>query len=224
MATIVRKYVLGTPPEGEAGNEFVFRAADATVDRVGDRVFIAGMDTAEFERNPIMLAGHDSSALPVGFWKVWKDGNGADMALMASPVFSASNPLGIQMKGQVAEGSLRTVSVGFTSRNPKPNAYGGLDHTNTKLMEVSFVALPCNPNTVRVKELPEEPPAEDKPAEPTLADVMAALAALAEKVAALSEKAAEPAKEYAPAPEEEKPEKPDDEQDAMKAFCAMFNA
>src|SRR5437764_12951891 len=38
------------------------------VDRMGDIVVTQGLDTKQFERNPIALLSHDSSSWPIGRW------------------------------------------------------------------------------------------------------------------------------------------------------------
>lgn len=233
MTAPVRKHLTlsATPAPASDGGEMVFVASSFTPDRVGDRVDVSKMNLSEFRKNPVMVIQHDTNQLPAGTWKVWVEGTGTSAVLYCSPVFSDSAPMGPTVKSMVTEGTLRAVSIGFLSESPRPNSHGGVDHVATTLTEISLVTVPCHPEAVRIKALPEtEPeaspsvdsePAPAAPAEPTLADLMARLDELAALLAELKAS-------LAPAPEDKAeeipaaPEEPSEEEKSFRSFCAYF--
>ena len=229
--------IFGTLTATSTPGDMVFVASNFHPDRVGDRVDISGMDLGEFQKNAVMLTQHDQGQLPVGKWKTWVEGDGQAAVLYASPIFSEANPMGAQVKGMVEEGSLSAVSIGFISHVSRPNAHGGVDHLKSTLLEISLVSVPCNPEAVRIRSMPETkaeaPETAPEAKEPTMADVMAAMSALAEKVQACMDmyQAEESAEE--PAPEAEakadeptdlpaaQSEEPSEDEEASK-FFALF--
>jgi len=130
------------------GMEFIL--SDETPDRMGDIVMSDGWDTANFERNPVALFGHNSS-FPVG---TWTNISVKDKALRGHLVLA---PKGIsaridEIRGLVEAGVLRAVSVGFRPREsrPLPGDSGGFAFTKNELVEVSLVSIPANPNALAV--------------------------------------------------------------------------
>lgn len=178
----VRKAFIGTEVrKAEDGSKrIVFKASDSTPDRMGERIFVQGMDIAAYEKNPIMQWAHDAKQPAIGTGKVWKEGTGDATALYFEPVF-ADTPRAQEVKALVEQGVVKAVSVGvqiFKVAN-KTNATGGIDMTETSLFEVSLCNVPMNEGTLRVQAVGEE-------------DLAAQIAELRAEVKALREKSAPP--------------------------------
>jgi len=135
-----------------------FVASDESVDRYGDIIRASGWDLSHFKNNPVLLFGHDSSAVPIGkvpeiavegsrliaTTEFRPEGESAD----ADDVYSA-------LKG----GFLSAVSVGFLP-TVKPNYIWAPDDPNhekwptgyefvgQELLELSVVPVPANPQAL----------------------------------------------------------------------------
>lgn len=78
-----------------------FILSDESLNSYGFVVQTAGIDTAQFERNPVMLYMHDRESGVVGRWEnIRKDGT----KLIADAVFDESTELGAKIKKQVDNG------------------------------------------------------------------------------------------------------------------------
>ena len=142
-------------------------ASDDSVDRYGDRILVdgtfaakrygKGWDLAHFVVNPVVMLFHQYNAFPVGTAKVWTDSVGPRKRLRARMTFSSVT--GQTVLDLYREGVMRSVSVGFASKNAyrpetlkEREALGlgpyGVLHCNPELYEVSCVPLPANPGAV----------------------------------------------------------------------------
>ena len=111
-------------------------------DREGDVLEIAGWDTADFNRNPIMLYDHDTGLLPIGsVTRVWFEGN--------KGLFSgnfAKHQFAQDVRQLALDGILRTFSQRFL---PVEWSYieetgFGRRFTKQKLIEISVEPVPAN--------------------------------------------------------------------------------
>ena len=94
-------------PMGADDRALRFTISTGTVDREQDRIALAGWDLANFQRNPVVLWGHDASRLPIG--RAF-DIRIEDAALKASVEFIPSDtPEG----GPFAEAVYRLARTGF---------------------------------------------------------------------------------------------------------------
>jgi HK97 family phage prohead protease len=124
------------------GDKIVFIASDETLDRQGEVVSFDSWDLTNFKKNPVLLVDHDYKVENiVGTARNLKKDGGL-RALTFEPKFHEITPLSQYVKQMVDEGSLSKVSVGFMSRGPMKD--GGI--TINELLEISFVAVPANPN------------------------------------------------------------------------------
>ncbi len=127
-----------------AGIKFI--VSDETLNSHGFIVITAGINTARFERNPIMLYMHERANGVIGRWEnVRKDGN----KLIAEAVFDESTELGAKVKQQVENGFLRSASIGIDNM-----VYEEIDGVKTvtqcDLFEISIVDMPSNENAVKL--------------------------------------------------------------------------
>ncbi len=65
-------------------------------------------------------------------------------------MFSKSNPLGILLADLYDEGMVKTVSVGFIPKQRQEDNSRII--TSAELLELSFVAVPCNPNALSLDQ------------------------------------------------------------------------
>ena len=123
-----------------------FILSDESLNSYGFVVQTAGIDTAQFERNPVMLYMHDRESGVVGRWEnIRKDGT----KLIADAVFDESTELGAKIKKQVDNGFLRCVSIGIDNVTQED-----LNNVQTvvkcRLIEASIVDIPSNANAVKL--------------------------------------------------------------------------
>jgi len=152
-------------------------ASDETIDRSGEAIPVSSWDLSNFQKSPRLLIDHDYSVKSiVGLAENVRSEN---RQLLFEPLFHDITDAARETKEMVEQGFLDTVSVGFMCNQ----AHDG--SMKNELLEISFVAVPCNPNarTLSVKDIgdteakaveafigkTEEP---EKPTEPAPAEEM----------------------------------------------------
>ncbi len=127
-----------------AGIKFI--VSDETLNSYGSVVLTSGINTAKFERNPIMLYMHERDNGVIGRWEnVHKEGKN----LIAEAVFDEDTELGAKVKKQVENGFLRSASIGIDVI--KENVINGIKTiTQCDLFEISIVDIPANENAVKL--------------------------------------------------------------------------
>ncbi|MFH1621081.1 MAG: HK97 family phage prohead protease [Patescibacteria group bacterium] len=152
-------------------------ASDETIDRSGEAIPVSSWDLSNFQKSPRLLIDHDYSVKSiVGLAENVRSEN---RQLLFEPLFHDITDAARETKEMVEQGFLDTVSVGFMRNQTQDGSM------KNELLEISFVAVPCNPNarTLSVKDIgdteakaveafigkAEEPekPAEPAPAEET---------------------------------------------------------
>ena len=123
-----------------------FIVSDETINCYGCIVLTSGINTARFERNPVMYYMHDRDKGVIGRWEnIRKDGT----KLLADAVFDDGTELGAKVKHQVETGFLRTASVGL--ENIKYEEINGVKTiVECDLYEISIVDVPANENAVKL--------------------------------------------------------------------------
>ena len=126
------------------------RLTDDSLNSYGSRILTAGMDTTQYERNPVLLWMHQRGEV-IGYMKEIRTEDGC---ITAEPVFDEASELSKRCKKQWEAGSLRMVSVGIdiveTSESPEVLLPGQKCPTITKsrLFEVSIVDIGANDNAL----------------------------------------------------------------------------
>jgi len=119
-------------------------ASTGVVDRHGESVNPKGWKLDNYLKNPVVLIAHDYRSLPIGkAIKVWVEDEKLQALLQI-----ANTEAGKEVFYLVEGGFLNTVSVGFI-----PTKYGvaGQDQytiMEAELLEISFVAVPANPEAL----------------------------------------------------------------------------
>jgi len=149
-----------TVDSGQTNDGWIIASTPA-VDRQHDRVMPLGIDLTNYQKNPIVIFGHNYSEP----WAVI--GRAADFAidmggLRIKPELreaaSDSDPMHV-IRALWEQNLLRAASIGFQPLEAKPNEHGGLDYTKVELLEISLVPVPANQEAIRmaVKALTETP-------------------------------------------------------------------
>jgi HK97 family phage prohead protease len=103
-------------------------------------------DTRAYERNPVLLLGHDSRSLPIGRVEHVRVEGGSlrGRIVLAS---AKANPIADQVWHSIVEGSLSACSVGFVPGEIRHEKRGGKDVvvlSKNRLLELSVVSIPAN--------------------------------------------------------------------------------
>ncbi len=150
-------------------------ASDETIDRSGEAIPVSSWDLLNFQKSPRLLIDHDYSVKSiVGLAENIRAEN---RQLLFEPLFHDITDAARETREMVEQGFLDTVSVGFMRNQAQDGTM------KNELLEISFVAVPCNPNarTLSVKDIgdaeakaveafigksekPEEKPADPEPA------------------------------------------------------------
>ena len=127
-------------------DKVTFIISDESVNCYGKVILTDGIDTSQFERNPVMLYMHERKNGVVGRWdNVRKE----EKKLLADAVFDDTTPLGAQVKNQVEKGFLRSASGNFKIIEEK--TINGVETvTKCELLEVSIVDIPGNNNALKL--------------------------------------------------------------------------
>ena len=140
--------------EVKQGRTFRVVASTEDSDRSWEIIKAAWWDYSNFMKNPVIIANHVYKIENI----VGKatDIYVKDNQLIIEWIFSEANPLGKLLADLYDEGMVKTVSVWFI---PKGRDDGNKRIiTSAELLELSFVAVPCNPNALSLdqKQLLEE--------------------------------------------------------------------
>lgn len=134
-----------------------FVASDESVDRYGDIIRAKGWDLTAFKKNPVLLFGHKSSALPIGKVtnvEVVKKELVADCEFMPEGMSAFADEVWRAVDG----GFLNASSVGFLpTAVPNPiwedkdqTRLTGFEFIGQELLELSVVPVPANPQALAV--------------------------------------------------------------------------
>lgn len=150
----------GEPGAGTEGRRVTFRAIGPGVDRHGTRIDPRGVRTADFDRNPVFLWGHDGYAaqgkapeLGNVIGRVVRHSAGAaGFDIVVEFAGADVNPRAEQALRLVRAGFLQAVSVGFLPlKSHQEEAPGGRSVTvfdAVELLEISLVPVPSNPQAL----------------------------------------------------------------------------
>lgn len=133
--------------EKMADGRIRFVASDETMDRSGEIVPAEAWDLSNFKKSPRILVDHDYrvEAIVGKAPNTYMEGK----RLITEPVFHEHTELAKTVKKMVEDGFLDTMSVGFLR---KSDAKGKVSN---ELMEISFVAVPANPNARMLSVTPD---------------------------------------------------------------------
>ena len=116
------------------------------VDRDGDIILVSGGDLINYMENPVVLADHDHWSVQKVIGTTTKIEKIGD-EIHATCKFSTENPLGDLVFRMLKEGTLRSVSMGFSAFEWSTEVRGGKNVrvcTRWELLEYSIVSIPAN--------------------------------------------------------------------------------
>lgn len=114
-----------------------------SIDRHGESINPVGWKLDNYQKNPVVLWGHDYRALPIGkAIRVWIE----DKKLMFDIQLSKTYEMGKKVFDLIQEGIVNTVSVGFIPL--KLDETGEYTWAEQELLELSFVTVPANPEAL----------------------------------------------------------------------------
>jgi phage head maturation protease len=143
------------------------RLSDESVDRDGDIVVANGIDTKNFERNPVVFLFHDSRSFPVGnVIRLHKEDQSLEGDVLFFDDRIDSSGLSEKTFRFVSSGAMKGGSIGFRRSNEedsvrvpdenerKKRGMGrfGRIFEKTELLEFSIVGIPANQNALSVDE------------------------------------------------------------------------
>ena len=140
----------------DKGRTIRFVARNETVDAYGDIIRADGWDLTRYNKNPVLLFGHDNKQPPIGTCAMEIEGT----QLIAEATFL---PEGVSARADeiwriVDAGALRAMSVGFLpTETPLPiwkdddeetGILTGFEFVGQQLLENSIVPVPANPEAL----------------------------------------------------------------------------
>ncbi len=142
------------PGQVDVDNGITFVASDETVDSYGDVITVKNWDLSVYEKNPVVLFGHDAMQVIGRCSRVWTAG----AKLMCTVQLARKNTSGIvdTVRELLNQGMLRAVSVGFSPTVPpepivdKSGKMSGFKYVGQRLLEISVVGIPANPNALAI--------------------------------------------------------------------------
>lgn len=132
-----------------------FILLDGSVTTFGFRVLVDGVDTSQFERNPVMLYGHNDHSLPIGSWLNIRKENDRLLA-DANFDYDDPDPEVQRIIGKVERGIIKMASVGLRdpemSTDEKYIVSGQTLPTVVKssLREASIIPIGANNNAMKL--------------------------------------------------------------------------
>lgn len=127
-----------------AERQLKFVVTTATPDRENDVLVTTGVDTANYERNPVVMWAHDYRQMPVG----------RCVAIMRTPTMMTAtvefatadlNPFAEQVYRMVKAGFIKACSIGFRPTKWQYNDdRGGVDFEAAEMLEFSICPIPAN--------------------------------------------------------------------------------
>lgn len=113
-----------------------------SVDRDGEVLSIKGLDTKNFQSNPVVLLHHDYHDFPIG--KAVKLTKTKDGQLTARVQFAIDEYDKAHTAYKLAKGGYFSgVSIGFIPKEMQDNVF-----TKSEMLEFSFVTVPANPEAL----------------------------------------------------------------------------
>ncbi len=142
------------PGQVDVDKGITFVASDETVDSYGDVITVKNWDLSIYEKNPVVLFGHDAMQVIGRCSRVWTAG----AKLMCTVQLARKNTSGIvdTVRELLNQGMLRAVSVGFSPTVPpepivdKSGKMSGFKYVGQRLLEISVVGIPANPNALAI--------------------------------------------------------------------------
>lgn len=149
QANAIKSQISSLEIKGEdSDRKFRVVASTEDTDRSWEVIKLSAWDWENYMKNPVIIANHDYQIENIvgKATKIWVE----DGKLIIEGVFSKSNPLGVLLADLYDEGMVKSVSVGFIPKQRQEDNRRII--TSAELLELSFVAVPCNPNALSLDQ------------------------------------------------------------------------
>lgn len=134
-----------------------FVLTDESLNRYGYRILVDGINTDNFEKNPVCLLNHHPDVISLGKWKdLKKVGDKGQRRLVGTLEFDPDDEKAQQLYRKYKNGYMNAVSISLIpveeSEDPQLLLPGQKHPTVTRseLIEVSLVSVPGQSNAVRL--------------------------------------------------------------------------
>lgn len=133
---------------------FTFTASVEVADRDGDIIIIKGIDTKDYDTNPVFLGMHDKTSKPIGKVIAYKKNIDITPNTFEIDVVFADTEDGREYKYLYENGFMSAVSISFIPKEYEPTSdKSGYIVKSCSLLEVSAVTLPANQYALIKKNL-----------------------------------------------------------------------
>lgn len=140
-----KSFVMKSFEEKEDQKIFTFYATVEKRDRDNDLIFVDGIDTTNYDINPVFLDGHDMSKLPIGKVIAHRIVEIEGVKALEIDVIFAPTEDAQKIMKLYEDGFLNMVSIRFIPKDFKYNeSLQGYDIFTSELLEVSAVTIPAN--------------------------------------------------------------------------------
>lgn len=144
--TTIYKLLDTTTQVDEKTRQVEVICSTASRDRIGDVVVQEGIDTVAYQKNPVVLWGHDSDK-PVARASKISLQNGQLRAVAEFPP-AGEDPDADWAYGKIKNRLVNAVSIGFLPKEWEPvdpkSPWDGYKFVESELVEFSFVSVPMN--------------------------------------------------------------------------------
>ena len=122
---------------------------DSSINSYGFRILTSGISLTRFKQNPVMLdQHHNSTSAVIGRWL---DLSATETELSATPEFDEGDEQALKISGKVDRGIINACSMGISFNKKDLKLIDGqLTLTKCELLEASIVAIPSNPQALRL--------------------------------------------------------------------------
>jgi HK97 family phage prohead protease len=141
--------------EPTGARSFTFVASSNTVDRYGD-IIEQDWILDDYWKNPVLLWAHNSRLPPIGKVTAFDVTSDRTRTIAKAELLPEGlDPFTDQLAKLVDGGHLRAVSVGFlpgseSDRRDEKGNWAGYVYSQNKLVELSLVSVPANPDAVQL--------------------------------------------------------------------------
>lgn len=141
--------------EPTGARSFRFVASSNAVDRYGD-IIEQDWLLGDYWKNPVLLWAHNSRLPPIGKVTAFDVAPDKTRTIAQAELLPEGlDPFTDQLAKLVEGGHLRAVSVGFlpgseTDRRDEKGNWAGYVYSQNKLVELSLVSVPANPDAVQL--------------------------------------------------------------------------
>ena len=140
-----RQFILNTKVLDKENRIIEMIGSTEDADRVGDRMFMAGVQLGNYLKNPVILQNHNYQLAAIG--------KAINVKVAGSQLIFqiqfADTQDGQEWFYLYANKFMNASSIGFDPIEYNPNEQGGYDFTKWELLELSLVTVPCNPNAIQ---------------------------------------------------------------------------